>query len=111
MKKIYYLIYALFVELHAMAQVKINNLTSGYKNNFQSPGGIKSTKASFALFRLVILAFSIIFVVEAAAQIEKAPFLPSQIELDRPFGQYDKLSFFRSAEIVPSCYLVPFYWR
>jgi hypothetical protein len=43
--------------------------------------------------RLACVLCAIFLTVEADAQVERAPFLPSQFELDRPFGQYDKQSF------------------
>lgn len=54
---------------------------------------IKLKKAYFALFRSVSLMFAIFFTVGVNAQVERAPFLPSKTELNRPFGQYDKSSF------------------
>ncbi len=50
-------------------------------------------KSYFAISRLVSATFAIVFAFESTAQVERAPFIPSQTELNRPFGLYDKLSF------------------
>jgi hypothetical protein len=93
MKKFCFLISALYVNLHTMVQMGIINLLCENKTNPITPGGIKLKKAYFAVFRLVSFTSAIFFAVGATAQVESAPFLPSPIELNRPFGQYDKRSF------------------
>jgi alpha-L-rhamnosidase len=50
-------------------------------------------KTKFYAVANVILAIFFAVASTAEAQVVKAPFLPSQQELNRPFGQYDELSF------------------
>jgi hypothetical protein len=46
-----------------------------------------------SLFLLAVASFILVFTFSANAQIVKLPFLPSQQELDRPFGKSDEASF------------------
>ncbi len=50
-------------------------------------------KAYYSVYNLLWAALTTFLALEAGAQVERAPFLPSLTELNRPFGPTDKLSF------------------
>jgi hypothetical protein len=84
MKNICFLISVQVVGLHTMANVNIINLLSENERDNNTPYRIKN-KAYLAVFRLISLTIAVFFAVAATAQVERASFLPSPIELNRPF--------------------------
>ncbi|HZF64786.1 MAG TPA: glycosyl hydrolase, partial [Chitinophagaceae bacterium] len=93
MKKTCFFITALFGGLDTMALLKITTLLYENITTPVTPGVIKFKRAYCAVFRLVSLTCAVFFADSAIAQVERAPFLPTQIELNRRFGPNDKLSF------------------
>ena len=60
----------------------------------REPHSNKGLKKGYLdVFLFASVAVAIFFGFDATAQVERAPFLPSKAELNRPFAQYDKLSF------------------
>ena len=93
MKTIFSGISNFFVRLYSIALATICHFLSENKINRNIRMRRKPQWAFSGVMRLAMMSLAVTYTIACSAQAQRAPFLPSQDELNRSFGPEDRVSF------------------